>query len=208
MRKRKVLFICLFTLMGLILFVGIIPNYSCIKEILVQNKFQKNNGRLLLYGIASTFDTWGDNLDTSTGFKISKKCIDNLGHIDSEEFYKNIDNASKNNLIINKTNLKNSIFINQCIFLRDIKVLYITYNALFPNHNKVFKASLIDNRGNAIAAVPSFTSTTRGLLMTNFENYFWGIDSETFQQLILHVEVCSDDGSLLFEHDQLLFKTH
>lgn len=143
MRKRKVLFICLFTLMGLILFVGILPNYSCIKEILVQNKFQKNNGRLLLYGIASTFDTWGDNLDTSTGFKISKKCIDNLGHIDSEEFYKNIDNASKSNLIINKTNLKNSIFINQCIFLRDIKVLYITYNALFPNHNKVFKASLI-----------------------------------------------------------------
>lgn len=194
--------------MSLIIFVGIIPNYSCIKEILVQNKYRKNNGGLLLYGIASTFNAWGDNLDTSTGFKISKKCVDNLGHLDNDEFIENIHNASKNNLIINKTNLNKSIFLNQCIFLKDIKVLYITYNALFPNHNKVFKASLIDNRGNTIAAVPSFTSTTRGLLMTNFENYFWGIDSETFQQLILHVKVSSDDGSLLFEHDQLLFKTN
>lgn len=195
--------------MSLILFVGIIPNYSCIKEILVQNKYRKNNGRLLLYGIASTFNAWGDNLDTSTGFKISKKCVDNLGHINSEEFHKNINNASKNNLIINKKNLKNpknnSIFINQCIFLRDIKVLYITYNTLFPNKSKEFRISLIDDGGKTIGVEPSLIDTTNGLLMTNYENYFWGIDSDNYQKLILHIEVSSEDGRFLYEYDQLLF---
>lgn len=206
MRKRKVLFICIFTLLGLILFVGIIPNHFCIKEIIIQNRYRKNNGRLLVYGIASAFDAWGNNADKITGYQISKKCVDDLGHIDSEEFGNNINNASKNNLIVNKKNLKNnSIFINQCIFLRDIKVLYITYNTLFPNNSKLFRISLIDDMGKIIAAEPSFIHTTHDLLITNYENYFWGIDSENFQKLILHIEVSSEDGRFLYEYDQLLF---
>lgn len=178
------------------------------KKIYVQHNYQKNNGRLLVYGLASSFNAWGNYPDASTGFKISKKCIDNLGYLDSEEFSKNIQNVSKNNIIINKKNinhLKNSLFINQCILLRDIKVLYLTYNTLFPNTNKIIKISLTDNNGNIIAEEPSFINTTQGLLINNYENYFWGIDYGNYENLVLHVEVSSKYNRFLYEYDQIIY---
>jgi hypothetical protein len=181
-------------------------NYSCIKKISVERNYRKNNGSLLILGLASSFNAWGDKLDTSDAYYRSKKCINQFGNIDSEEGNRKIREASKNNIILNVRAVgKKTIFINECILLKDIKVLYLTYNTFFSNTKRLIRISLYDDSGNLIAKEPSFTDIKSGMLIRNSENYFWGINFDLYEKLILNVKVYSAQGEYLYEYDQLLY---
>ena len=105
----------------------------------VEHNYQKENGFPLIVTIASIFDSWGDNVDTSTAYYISQKCINNFGDLSTDEALKKMRKSSENNVKLDndvtKASSNKTIFINQCILLKDIKVLYITYNSFFSNND-------------------------------------------------------------------------
>jgi hypothetical protein len=209
MKSRKII-MTIFSILILVILFIIFTNYSCIKKNIIENKYKKDNGGLLIYGLASTFDAWGNSLDTSFEYLESKECIDNLGNINREEATIKIKEVSKNNIIVSKealkTTSKNTIFINQCILLKDIKVLYLTYNTFFSDTNKSINISLYDDMGNKISDKPNYIDIKKGLIMKNSENYFWGINFDKANKIILHIEVYSKQGEFLYDYDQLLYQ--
>jgi hypothetical protein len=44
-----------------------------------------------------------------------------------------------------------------------------------------------------------------GLMINNFENYFWGIDFDKYDKIILHIEVTSKDDKYMYEYDQYIY---
>ena len=207
---RKIRIAILVTICFILVFVFVITtNYSCLERMSVEHNYQKDNGFDLIITIASIFDSWGDNVDTSNGYYISQKCINNYGDLYTDEALIKMKEASKNNIRLDneltKASSNKTIFINQCIFLKDIKVLYITYNTFFSNNNKLIRLSLFDNIGNIIASEPSWFDNTSGLIVRNSENFFWGIDYDKYEKITLHIKVYSLEQNFLYEYDQLLY---
>jgi hypothetical protein len=202
-------------LAGIILIISafliiVMINLNSINRIRLENKYSNNNGRLLMYGMASTFQAWSNNsVDNSKEFLISKECFDRLDLYDSQHSNDNLIEASKNNLILDKRwiNLgERRGFINQCIILKDVKILYLTYNTLFPNAKEIFQTSLKDDRGNIIAASPSFNNVTSSLMLENYENYFWGVDLDLYDKIVLNFRISSPDGALISYYDQVIYE--
>jgi len=210
--RTLITFICVTVLIFFSLIIIVVTtNYTCISKVYTENRYRKDNGLNLLSGLASTFNAWGNDIDTSNSYYKSKECFDNFGPYNSVSTGVNINEASKNNIILDNKMIKinsNIILINQCIILKDVKVLYLTYNTFFSDAKKTFKISLIDNMNNIIADAPSFTDIKTGLMLRNYENYFWGIDFDKYKMITLHIEVYSEEGNFLYDYDHLLFKNH
>lgn len=210
MKIKKSILITLISSSILIVFLLIIlvTNYTCIRKIHVENNYQKENGSLLLSGLASTFDAWGNNIDKSNSYFISKKCFESFGPLSSWSG-NNLRKASKNNRILEGRILKlgktRKIYINQCILLKDVKILYLAYNTFLSDTKNVFTIALYDNMNNIIAKAPSFTDIQTSWVLRNYENYFWGIDFDKYTSINLQIEVYSPEGKLIEAYDHLLF---
>jgi hypothetical protein len=207
MKRRILLVVAL--LLFLVLITLLMTNYRCINKIISENKYSKNNGRLLLSGLASTFQAWGDNTDNSDEYFISKECFDRLELYYDQYANENINETSRNNLILDKKMLKiddqRYLYINQCIVLKDVKILYLAYNSFFSGTNDIYQITLLDGKDHIIAASPSFIDVKSGLMVKNYENYFWGIDLELYDQIILNIKITSPEGKSLGEYDYLLY---
>jgi hypothetical protein len=207
MKKRILLVVVL--LLFFVFITLLTTNYRCINKIISENKYSKNNGRLLLSGLASTFQAWGDNTDNSDEYFISKECFDRLELYYDQYANENINETSRNNLILDKKILKiddqRYLYINQCIVLKDVKILYLAYNSFFSGTNDIYQITLLDGKDHIIAASPSFIDVKSGLMVKNYENYFWGIDLELYDQIILNIKITSPEGKSLGEYDYLLY---
>ena len=184
-------------------------NYSSIERIYVQHRYERNNGFDIMFSLSSTFEAWGDHVDTSVGFKSTQNSITSFGEIYSDEALNKMKESSKNNVILDRDLTrkadKKTLIIDQCIFIKDIKVLYITYNTFLSNTNKIIQLSIYDDLGNLIISEPSWFNNTKGLMIHNSENFFWGIDFEKYEKLIIHIKVFSSDNEFLYEYDQALY---
>jgi len=212
MQRKKIITLIFATILIIssLIIIVVTTNYTCMSKIYSENRYQKDNGMNLLYGLASTFNAWGNDTDTSNSYFISKECFDSFGSFDSVSAMDNISGASENNIVLDNEMIKinrNMILINQCIILKDVKVLYLTYNTFFSNTKKIFKISLLDNKNNVIAEAPSFTDVTTSLMIRNYENYFWGIDFDKYKIITLHIEVYTEEGDFQYYYDHLLFES-
>jgi hypothetical protein len=206
MKKRILLVVVL--LLFLVFITLLTTNYPCINKIISENKYSKNNGRLFLSGLASTFQAWGNDTDNSDEYFISKECFDRL-ELNNQYTNENIIEASKNNLILDKEMLKidnqKYLYINQCIILKDVKILYLAYNSFFSGTDEIYQITLLDDKDHIIAASPSFIDVKSGLMAKNYENYFWGIDLELYDKIILNIKITSPEGKSLGDCDYLLY---
>lgn len=164
-----------------------------------------------MYSMASTFEAWANNdVDNSNPFLVSEECFDRLDLYNSHNSGDNLIEASKNNLVLDKTWITNEdgrrLFINQCIILKDVKILYITYNVLFPSANEIYQISLLDGNGNTIAASPSFIDVKESLMIKNYENYFWGIDLDLNDKIVLSISISTPEGTLISRYDHVIYE--
>ncbi len=207
MKVKKV--ICVVSILILLIpFILVIINYNSLSKIRTENKFSKKNGLQLMSGLASTFEAWGDDVDISKGYSISKECFDRLDLYHSTKLLDNLIEASKNNLFLDRKVINMGqhrvLYINQGIFLKDVKILYLTYNTLFPRGNEIYQISLVDDVGNTIATTPSLIDISSSPMLTNYENFFWGVDLDLYEKAILNISVVSPEGKLLSEYKEEL----
>ncbi len=207
--KRKGILTVLLLVLFSVFFTLFMTNYRCINKIITENKYSKNNGRLLLTGLASTFQAWGNDTDNSVEYFISKECFDRLELYYNHDANENIREASRNNLILDKKMLEidnqRFLFLNQCIILKDVKILYLAYNSFFSDIEDIYQITLLDEKNHIIAASPSFIDVTSGLMANNYENYYWGIDLELYDKIILNIKISSPEGMLFGDYDYLLY---
>jgi hypothetical protein len=64
---------------------------------------------------------------------------------------------------------------------------------------------MIIYKDNIIAVSPSFIDVKSGLMAKNYENYFWGIDFERYDKIILNIKITSPEGSSLGDYDNFLY---
>jgi hypothetical protein len=206
--KRRVLLVVVL-LLFFVFITLLTTNYRCINKIISENKYSKNNGRLLLSGLASTFQAWGDDTDNSDEYFISKECFDRLELYNNQDAIDNIREVSQNNLILDKKMLKidnqRYLYINQCIIMKDVKILYLAYNSFFSGTDEIYQITLLDDKDHIIATSPSFIDVKAGLIAKNYENYFWGIDPELYDKIILNIKITSSEGTSLVDYDYLLY---
>lgn len=204
--KKKIM--CLLGMLVFATCLVIFTNYSCLKKIIIQNNYKKNNGYELMVSLVSSFNEWNRKGDFSgERYDITLSRITEIldgDDINSDIVYAKIAEITKSNIFLAVDSQKNKgderIMINQCIILPKIEVLYVTFNTIGWDRNKIIELSLIDQNGNVISSEPDFRLLREGLLIRNTENFFWGINIDDFKELILHVKILSESGSIDSEY--------
>lgn len=210
--KKKIM--CLLGMLVFATCLVIFTNYSCLKKIIIQNNYEKNNGYELMISLVSSFNEWNRKGDFSgERYDITLSRIIEISEgddINSDMVYAKIAEITKSNIFLAVDSQKNKgeerIMINQCIILPKIEVLYVTFNTMGWDRSKIIELSLVDQNGNVISSEPDFRLLREGLLIRNTENFFWGINIDDFKELILHVKILSESGSIDSEYGIVLDK--
>ncbi len=202
MKKRMPMIVSLALL--LLATISIATNYSCLKRLTVAYGYNKGNGESLTYSIASAFEA-PHNIQ---GYSLTKSAVEKLGLDNTLQYDVSLKEATKHNLILKgkqkKADGNNIIHIDQCILIKDLKSMYLFYHTYFSDNDNIIHLSLNDPNGNLISEA-AFTDEKKGTILRTSENYFWDIDYEKYEKIMLHVKVYTAANKYLYEYQQPLF---
>lgn len=202
MKKRITLLIILSLL--LLVTISIATNYSCLKRLTVAYGYNKENGISLTYSIASAFEAPRNFQD----YFLTKSAVEKLGLDNTLQYDVSLKEATKHNLILKgkqkKADGNNIIHIDQCILIKDLKSMYLFYHTYFSDNDNIIHLSLNDPNGNLISEA-AFTDEKKGTILRTSENYFWDIDYEKYEKIILHVKVYTAVNKYLYEYNLPLY---
>lgn len=201
--KKRIPMIVSLTLL-LFVTITIATNYSCLKRLTVAHEYNKENGRSLTYSIASAFEA-PHNIQE---YPLTKSAVEKLSLYSTLPYDLSLKEVTKHNLILKgkqkKADGKNIIHIDQCILIKDLKSMYLFYHTYFSDNDNIIHLSLNDANGNLISEA-AFTDEKKGTVLRTSENYFWDIDYEKYEKLILNVKVYTAANKYLYEYHLPLF---
>lgn len=201
MKKRIALLLIIIIILLITIFT--VTNYRCLNRLKVAHGYSKDKGTTLTYIIASAFQAHGNGLQD---YFLTKSAVEKVGEVNTPQYEISEKEIRKHNIILKgklkKADGKNIIHIDQCIFLKDINSMYLFYHTYI--NNNIIHLSISDTNGSLITEA-AFTDEKKGTVLRTSENYFWDIDYEKYNKLILTVKIYTNTGDFLYQYNQPLY---